>query len=264
MTEERWREDRRAHLQGLFDFGSGAGLEIGPLHAPVVTKDVADVRYVDVFSREKLVETYRQDPLVDTDLIPPIEFVLSHDGRIRPLDQVVAGATPYAWVFASHVIEHVPDLIGWLQELARVVDQDGALVLAVPDRRYSFDVHRPQTTVGEMLHAHDRGDVVPSVRAVYDSNREKVEVDTAALWRGEPPPPREARVNTLDTVLAMVEQARAGEYVDAHVWTFTPESFSEQLAELARLGLCSWAVEQTDAPEGSVEFYVVLRRAGAS
>ena len=201
MTEERWREDRRATCRDC------AGLEIGPLHDPVVTKDVADVRYVDVFSREKLVVTYRQDPLVDTDLIPPIE--------------------------------HVPDLIGWLQELARVVDQDGALVLAVPDRRYSFDVHRPQTTVGEMLHAHDRGDVVPSVRAVYDSNREKVEVDTAALWRGEPPPPREARVNTLDRVLAMVEQARAGEYVDAHVWTFTPESFREQLAELARLGLCS-------------------------
>ncbi|MBA3780525.1 MAG: methyltransferase domain-containing protein [Nocardioides sp.] len=73
---------------------------------------------------------------------------------------------PYAWGIASHVIEHIPDLVGWLAQLADVVADDGVLVLAVPDKGYGFDAHRPLTTVGQILAAHEEGHTRPGVPSV--------------------------------------------------------------------------------------------------
>ncbi len=213
-----------------------------------------------MFSRDELVETYRDDPLVDTGLIPEIDYCLSDGGRIRPLDEASAPGAPFDWVMASHVVEHVPDLVTWLRQLAAVVCDDGALVLAVPDRRYCFDVLRPPTTVGQVLQAYHDRDQVPSVRAVYDYFSSKVPVDTPALWAGERPPGYAARENTLEATLDQVALSRDGVYVDSHVWTFTPQSFAEQVVELRELGLHEWRVDTVESPHGLVEFYVVLRR----
>ena len=136
MAEESVADSRRRTIWGLFDFSQGRGLEIGPLHSAIAERGRADVSYLDVFSRDELVETYRDDPLVDTGLIPEIDYCLSDGGRIRPLDEASAPGAPFDWVMASHVVEHVPDLVTWLRQLAAVVCDDGALVLAVPDRRY--------------------------------------------------------------------------------------------------------------------------------
>ena len=69
------------------------------------------------------------------------------------------------------------------------------------------------------------------------------------------------RVHTLEEVTDAVERARRGEYVDAHVWTFTPETLSAQLRELDELGLSPWVVDRAVAPPGDGEFHAVLRRA---
>jgi hypothetical protein len=260
VSDEQWRVDRRAHLWQLHDFTRGRGLEIGPLHAPVVTKDAADVFYVDVFDRAELVRRYRDDPFVDVADIPVIDFSLNRGSHFVSLVEAVKAAAPVSWVFASHVVEHVPDVIGWLRDLGEIVEYGGVLVLAIPDRRYCFDVFRPQTTLGQMLQAYTDKDVRPTVRAVFDSLRDKVEVDTSALWRGELPVLETARLHTLDEVMSEVERVRDGDYVDAHVWTFTPDSFADQLGELEAMGLGAWHVEHIEAPQGAVEFYARLRR----
>ncbi len=253
-------EGRRRAIWELFDFAQGTGLEVGPLHTPIVQRGAADVRYLDVFSRERLVASYREDPLVEVELIPEIDFVLHGPDGIRSLAEAAAPSAPYDWVLASHVVEHVPDLVDWLSQLAEVTRDDGALFLAIPDRRYCFDVLRPETTVGEILRAHYAHDEVPSVRAVYDFYRSKVDVDTAALWAGARPPGLAERENSPAEVMDQVRRALEGDYVDAHVWTFTPASFVDQVAELRGLGLHPWRVERVHAPRGLVEFYVVLRR----
>jgi hypothetical protein len=61
-------------------------------------------------------------------------------------------------------------------------------------------------------------------------------------------------------VRGLLDRARAGEYVDCHVWTFTPQALLEQVKELRALGLCQWYVEKLQQPPGSVEFWAVLRR----
>jgi len=252
---------RHKLLWEIHDFSSGRGLEVGPLDNATVPKHLAKVQYVDVFGRDRLMQHYESEPSRVVERIPEIDFTLARDdGSIQTLAEAAAPGAPYDWVMASHVIEHVPDLIGWLDQIAELVVDGGKLVLAVPDRRYCFDVHRPQTTVGQLLQAHDLGETAPSVRAVYDYFRAHAVVKTHEIWSGNPPG-YDARRYSLEHTLAQVARARAGEYVDAHVWTFTPQTLLEQVVELRTLGLSSWMVHSmTTTKRNHLEFYVVLER----
>ena len=105
---------RRDRLFALVDVTSGAGLEIGPLDSPLVRPEDAAVRYADVLDQEGLRRHFAGDSNVAPDEIPLIDFVLSGPEGARRLAESVTERAAFDWVVASHVIEHVPDLLGWL------------------------------------------------------------------------------------------------------------------------------------------------------
>lgn len=251
---------RRQRLHAHVDLGSGVGLEIGPLESPTVTKPPWDVRYVDVLDTESLREHFRGDPNVSTDRIVDVDFALQCDGKLRSLAEAAAPAAPYQWAIASHVIEHVPDLVGWLADIASLVDDGAPLFLVVPDRHYTFDVARPPTTVGQILEAHSLGRTIPSERAVFDHYRSVVEISAAALWAGASPADA-PRTFTLEQAAELRAQAQRGEYVDSHVWVFSPSEFVGQIADLGELDMVDFVIERVlPTMSGELEFNVVLRR----
>jgi hypothetical protein len=255
-------DERSRRIIELTDLDHGPGLEIAPLNKPIMRKSDWDVSYVDIVPTEQLMAHYANDPHVPVEDIAPVDFPLTGpDGTISPLAEAAKGKAPYSWVIASHVVEHVPDLITWLGDIATLLRDDGALVLVVPDTRYTFDAYRPQTTVGQMLQAHHQQDLVPSVRAVYDYLRSASSITAAEAWAGKRPGLARSRRHDLPVVLARLEQAKAGEYIDSHVWTFRPSTFIEQINELGELGLCEFVVEQVrNTRPNDLEFFVVLRR----
>ncbi len=254
--------ERASRIHALTDLDRGPGLEIAPLNNPLMLKSEWDVKYVDIVPTADLIAHSDHDPHVSNEDIVEVDFPLTGaDGTIRSLSEVAGPGAPYAWVLASHVIEHVPDLIGWLDDIASLLRDDGALVLAVPDTRYTFDIFRPQTTVGQMLQAHEQGDVVPSIRAVYDYLRSAVTITAPDAWAGRRGTWESARIHELPVVLKRVENARQGTYVDSHVWTFRPQTLIEQINELGRLSLCEFTVETVrNTRPNELEFYAVLRR----
>ena len=144
--------------------------------------DHADIRYVDVLDQEGLRRHYGPDPTVNKDAIPHIDFSMTTDVGVLSLAQPVRAGAPFDWVVASHVIEHVPDVLGWLDDLAEVTTDGAAVVLMVPDRRFTFDIHRQQTTVGQLLEAHGMRPSSPSIRAVYDHFASAAKIEPAQAW----------------------------------------------------------------------------------
>ena len=259
---DRHRDPVRVErIRRMVDVTVGRGLEVGPLYSPLVTRAEADVRYVDVQLTPELKAHYATHPGIPYEDIVEVDYALIENGRERSLTAAVSPGAPYDWVVASHVVEHVPDVIGWLAELAEVLADGGLLVLAIPDRRYCFDVLRPPTTVGQMLRAHLDGDTRPSARAVFDHFSTAVDMPTVHLWEGAVP--------TLDDVIhgdayawEQVQKSLAnGTYVDCHVWLFSPASFVQQLRVLGGLGLLDLTLLDVNlTQEGELEFYVTLRR----
>ena len=251
---------RRLTYLPIFDLSTGHGLEIGPLASPIADPATADVHFVDVIDRDELVGHYGGDPAVDCDEIPEIHYWLKGPDGFRTLSDAVAPGAPYDWVVAAHVVEHIPDLIGWFVELGRVLRDGGHVILTVPDRRFSFDILRPGTTTSQVLAAHASSDVVPSPRAAFDHFRGHVVVGADRAWDGWVPS-ADTRTYTLGDARGMARRAADGEYVDSHVWTFTPTSFVEQVDELGLLGMIDFTITDiVPTRRNELEFYVVLER----
>jgi leader peptidase (prepilin peptidase)/N-methyltransferase len=79
----------------------------------MVTRDMGPVEYVDRASRDDLLAAYEGHE-VDARRIPQIDHVWGEQSLL----ECVGGGRDYDYVLASHVIEHVPDLFGWLGEIA--------------------------------------------------------------------------------------------------------------------------------------------------
>lgn len=251
---------RRERLGALVDLRSGIGLEIGPLDSPIATIPPFDVRYADVLDTEGLRQHYGNDPAVATERIVDVDFPLQTVDGMRTLAQAAAPCAPYRWAIASHVIEHVPDLVGWLADVAALLEDGGRLALVVPDRRFTFDAIRPATTVGQILQSHSLHETTPSERAVYDHFRSMVNASAASLWAGEAPQGM-PRQHSFEVAASMRETALRGEYVDSHVWVFTPSEFVANLDDLVQLDLCVFTVEQVlPTQRDELEFIVLLRR----
>jgi SAM-dependent methyltransferase len=238
----------------------GRIIEIGPSFSPIAPKAEGwDVRIVDHTTRAGLVAKYTGHPGVDVNRIEKVDYVWS-DG---PLSDVVPSAmhgTFDAFV-ASHVIEHTPDLIAFLDSAATLLKPDGVVVLVVPDKRYCFDYFQPLTTTGQLIEAHAEQRSRHSRRLAFDQIAYAVEDGGTGAWGQHPS-------NGL-RLAHTVEQARdlfafigsSSDYVDLHAWRFSPSSFKLLLLELARLDETDWRVEQTTGPSGC-EFFAWLRRGG--
>ena len=143
---------------------------------------------------------------------------------------------------------------------ADILVDGGSVFLAVPDRRFCFDARRSPTTVGMALQAYELADRIPSVRAVYDHFRKAVDIPAEAAGGARWSAPNRS-IHPFQTCSTHVARVRSGQYVDAHVWTFTPGSFVELVEDLGRLDVVDLTIRDIlPTAQGQMEFYVVLDR----
>jgi hypothetical protein len=252
----------------LIDIGRWRGLEIGPLHNPRVRKDQGDVRYLDHATTEELRVKYSANEQTRPHLDELVEVDFVADGR-RRLAEVTAADAPFDYVIASHLLEHLPDPVGWLEQVAEILADGGILSLVIPDKRFSFDINRTPTEISEWVDAYLRGLTTPSFRQLYDFLAKVTTidgtVDTAGLWSGTasyagvvrddvPDPDADAFKNC-------VQHRETGGFIDVHCGVYTPASFLLLYDALARLGLCSFTIASvTPTAVDSLEFFVTLAK----
>ena len=247
--------DRRGKLIGGLNLQTAVGVEIGALCNPILTKADATVLYVDYADADTLRRHYSGNPQIDPAKIVETDVIWGAKPLKESLDREID------FVIASHVVEHVPDLIAWLNELHSVLSPSGDIRLAVPDRRFTFDFLRRETQLAEVLAAYLAHARVPQPYFILDYFLNAVAVDSMAAWRGEVSADSLIRAadvrNTLDLARNTLQ---TGAYCDAHCWVFTPYSFAMLLAQLGAAGLISLSCEQFfDTEPNTIEFFVTLR-----
>lgn len=234
---EAWAVQRRERLLAGLDLSCGRGIEFGPLASPLVQKAEGNVLYVDHVGREALIAKYADDPAVNADCIVEVDVLWDE----RPLQDCLPGEDGYAYAVASHVIEHVPDFVGWLQEVADVLRPGGLVVLAVPDKRYTFDRFRRLSSLSELIDAYLRRSRRPTPGQLFDQAAFGTQLEAITAWMVPTLPERPARMPDLGHALDYArDAARDGRYVDVHCWVFTPTSFLQAMAALVDLGLLSF------------------------
>lgn len=126
----------------------GEGIEIGALNLPLQVPRAAKVRYVDRLRVADLREHYPE--LNSVELVNP--DILA-DGEL--LESIQDSTQDF--VIANHFIEHCQNPFLALSNMFRVLKPGGILYLAVPDKRYTFDVDRPVTTVEHVIEDYEKG-----------------------------------------------------------------------------------------------------------
>jgi SAM-dependent methyltransferase len=248
---------RTAKVLARIDPSSQRGLEIGALDRPLITPDIGDIRYVDYATTEQLQAAHATTPTVNTTGIVPVHYVW---GDMSLRDAVGPGTT-FDYVVASHVLEHVPDLVGWFRELADVLRPAGVVSLIIPDKRYIFDRLRQPSQLSEIIEAWLEGHRKPSIAQIFDFLSLHSRVDAGALWRGCADTAVE-RVHDEAFALARCRDAAAsGRYVDAHCWVFTPQIFFGHIRRLSELDLFDFTVaEFFPTARGEIDFFVSFER----
>ena len=197
---------------------------------------------------------YAADPHVAVSDLVEIDAVWGEKTLLEALGRTVD------YVIASHVIEHVPDLITWFAEVRDVLAPKGQLRLAVPDRRYTFDFRRSETRLSDVVNAWFMKARKPLPHSILDFFLEVTEVDVTRAWRGGVVDPKP--IYTLESALSVAADARDHDaYHDVHCWVFTTDSFVRLMARLAELGLVAFACRAFFEPEpNTLEFIVHLDR----
>ncbi len=208
----------------------GKGIEIGALHSPLKVSSQAKVRYVDRMSVADLRMQYpelQHKPLVEVDIIDDGETLKTIEDNSQD------------FAIANHLIEHCQDPISTLQTYVRVVKPDGIIYLAVPDKRYTFDVDRPVTPLEHLIRDYKEG-------------------------------PEESKLAHFEEYVRMVDRVPAKTLSDRltdlvvnldysihfHVWT--PEAFTEFLHYCQQEFAGAFAIELMQSNQS--EFIAILRK----
>ncbi|MGA9770105.1 MAG: methyltransferase domain-containing protein [Blastocatellia bacterium] len=129
-------------------FIRGRGVEIGALHMPLRVPRSAKVKYVDRLSVDDLRKHY---PELNDKNIVNVDIIANGE-QLETIDD-----STQDFVIANHFIEHCQNPVGALINMFRVLKPGGVLYLAIPDKRYSFDVDRPRTPLAHLMRDYREG-----------------------------------------------------------------------------------------------------------
>jgi hypothetical protein len=259
-------EDRIKRLVSPLDL-KGLGLEVAPYFRPALRKSSHNVRYVDYIDNDEIAKKAASNPSPDKE-IPLIDWVWTPG---KPLRQCIPSDITFNYALASHVMEHVPNPVGWLNEILEVMREGAVLALALPDRRFTMDFYRRETTFGDLLSLWITAPPVPTptqtadclAHAFFDP-RDASHSNTE--WRKKHERTSLAQLSRVysdqDTLNFALVSARR-QYIDIHCTVWTPDSYREAFRRVIDLGLMNVSLSMTEGAAGLDEFIVHLTKRGA-
>ena len=239
---------------------TGHGIEVGPSYNPVAPrKNGYKVDVIDHLSRDELIAKYRGLG-VNEDLLENIDDV-DFIWQDQSYEELTGKSKHYDWIIASHVLEHTPDLIEFINRCDQVLKDDGVLSLVVPDKRYSFDHYRPLSSLSKIIDAHCQSGRFHTPGTAAEFYLNAVARGDRIVWGPRATGQYQLSHSLEDARQAMKSAMTTQQYQDYHAWCFLPQAFRLLIQDLFDLELIALR-ELTYFPTAGFEFFVTLSRRG--
>ena len=233
------------------------GLEIGPSHNPIAPKkDGFNVKILDHMTKEGLIEKYKEHH-INLQNIEEVDYVWNGE----KYSKLIGDKHCFKWIIASHLIEHTPDLVSFLNDCDELLSDDGILSLVIPDKRFCFDHYRPITSLSNVIDANYHNHTIHSPGTVAEYFLNVVSKSGQIAWDSNHSGQYEFVHTLMDAKNGMQSVINDSSYLDVHSWCFVPSSFRLIINDLFNLGLISLK-EVCYFPTSGSEFYVSLSRNG--
>jgi hypothetical protein len=235
----------------------GVGIEYGPLNRIVLEKTKWNVKYVDFASREFLVKHYSNNPNVNVDLIPEIDIVT--DGKL--IDKFLPHSS-IDFVVASHVLEHVPDFIGWIKANLSILKVGGKIAIAYPDMKHCFDIKRRESVTSDLICAYLEERTKPNFSNICDFTWNAAKANPVDTWSGATTKENAEYIHDrMDLLDTLKRKVRYEGYTDCHCWTFTDTGILPVLNEIISLFfLPAKVVGFHNTCKNRLEFFFILEK----
>lgn len=236
-------------------------LEFGPLARPTVTKSThPSVRFADIRSSDDIKKLYTSNDYlestglaVDLGSIVDIDYVVKGNYR-----DFFKGIEKFDTVILSHVIEHMPDILSFFEDVRTLLKPNGRLVLIYPDARYCFDHFRNGTTFIDAYDVYLNNN--NSGKRVFDFVFNVVQENNASFFWGDKDQNKVLPRNSFESSVAAFEKAKNNVLPDdTHFWPFADHQFIKFLYDMDRADLFKFEIEEFyPTQENTQEFMLIL------
>jgi len=203
-------------------------LEIGPYCQPTIRGP--NVRYFEVLDSAGLVA--RAASLGFHGAVAPYIDYVSPTGDLSIVED-----SAFDFVFSSHCIEHQPDLIRHLNQVARILRPNGRYILIIPDKRYCLDHYIAPSTVADVIQAGHERRITHTLGSIVTESSLLTHNDTERHWAGDHGTPHVFEDPGVITNAINRYHEACGGYIDTHAWRFTPRSFRDIVTQLLAVNL---------------------------
>ncbi len=239
-------------------FAIGKGLEVGPFDRPYFTKDEADVDYLDYRTTEECREVARVSLGHDPRFVTELDYVVPPNGQWSMIED-----GRYDWILSSHALEHSPNLIAMMLMIAAKLRPGGTMITMLPDKRATFDAHRPVSTLGQIIEDHLRDTRFPRPQGVFDQYYYARPLSMPEARSIDADPARRLPQDGDFTAAMAAAQDALSRYQDVHNYVFTSHSFEHITSVLCAEGVIPFRpVLHQHTPDDDMTFINILERTG--
>ena len=159
ITRKDFLFNRLNFLSKLVNVKDSEGLEIGACDLPTVPREAGKCEFADFRSAEEMSRLWN----LQLETVMPVQYILKRDTKVHnQIDK------KFDYVVLCHVIEHIPNMIGYIKDLHNLLKTGGVMLIVCPDKRRTPDASRPSTTIEHLLDDYYNDCYYPSLEHILE------------------------------------------------------------------------------------------------
>ncbi len=215
-------------------------LEIGPLNRPLLKReDYENYFFADIRDTEEIKALYSGNKYledtgieVDTESIVDIDFVIKGS-----YEETFKNVEKFDYVIASHVLEHIPDLLNFFLEVKKILKKNGKLIIIYPDKRFCFDYFRSETKFADVYNVYINGTRYSASQVLDFYTNVLRENNPSKYWKVDEFIDFNKKINPNKNLLIFKKVLAGKNEKDVHFWPFSDAGFIKFLYDCSLYGV---------------------------